>query len=326
MDKQKTKKRKRKYTQGKPGDMTVHQHKYGFVEIENPIYYHNRLPFSPPQFLLRKATPEERREMIVNYIIRRSGREIGLQRLAEKLAVSKRTLQSDLRQLREAGVIEREFVFDKGGKQQRSRYRYTGGTEQRYGAGLTVAMLYDVKNRAGFRDWDWKEYSYRADGTWYSIEELEQAKSERRIKRCKYLQRVGASMSHGVRDANYLTLRYSHSIRGKEGEPTPSEYIKINYKTGELYDDRPGSLSAEGVKKIRIEDENPPCEVVLFGVAIGIEIEGGKADPQVKLFDPHTEETYAVFRYWGNNELHLVWEAEDGREEHLQIVGEFTKR
>ena len=72
---EKVKKRKRhnKHTLGEPGDMTVHKNKFGFVEIENPVYYNNSYNYSPPQFLMRKATPEERREMVVNYIIRRNG-------------------------------------------------------------------------------------------------------------------------------------------------------------------------------------------------------------------------------------------------------------
>ena len=40
----------RKNNQGEPGDKTVHKNKYGFIEIENPIYYNNNLYFSPPEF------------------------------------------------------------------------------------------------------------------------------------------------------------------------------------------------------------------------------------------------------------------------------------
>ena len=75
---EKVKKRKthNKHTLGEPGDMTVHKNKFGFVEIENPVYYNNNYNHAPPQFLMRKATPEERREMVVNYIIRRNGKPI----------------------------------------------------------------------------------------------------------------------------------------------------------------------------------------------------------------------------------------------------------
>ena len=33
----------RKNNQGEPGDKTIHKNKYGFIEIENPIYYNNNL-------------------------------------------------------------------------------------------------------------------------------------------------------------------------------------------------------------------------------------------------------------------------------------------
>ena len=72
----KKRKKHRKHTLGEAGDRTVHKNKFGFVEIENPEYYNNNYYYSPPQFLMPKATPEERKEMVVNYIIRRRGKPI----------------------------------------------------------------------------------------------------------------------------------------------------------------------------------------------------------------------------------------------------------
>ena len=117
---EKVKKRKRhnKHTLGEEGDMTVHKNKFGFVEIENPVYYNNNYNYSPPQFLMRKATPEERREMVVNYIIRRNGKPISLDNLANKLAVSKRTIQLLMKSLKDEGLIDVQPTFDKWGKQR----------------------------------------------------------------------------------------------------------------------------------------------------------------------------------------------------------------
>lgn len=42
-----------------------HKHKYGFVEIENP---ESDYDFNAPEYLLRKATPEQRRTMMINII------------------------------------------------------------------------------------------------------------------------------------------------------------------------------------------------------------------------------------------------------------------
>ena len=45
-----------------------------------------------PEFLLRKPTPEERKEIIVNYILIRSGENIDMVVLVDKLCISYRLL------------------------------------------------------------------------------------------------------------------------------------------------------------------------------------------------------------------------------------------
>lgn len=114
----------RKNNQGEPGDKTIHKNKYGFIEIENPIYYNNNLYFSPPEFLMRKPTPEERREIVINYIIKHSGQRIDIAKLAQKLAVSKRTIQSLLSKLKAEGLIAIEPTFDSFGFQGHNKYSY----------------------------------------------------------------------------------------------------------------------------------------------------------------------------------------------------------
>lgn len=161
----------RKNNQGEPGDKTIHKNKYGFIEIENPIYYNNNLYFSPPEFLMRKPTPEERREIVINYIIKHSGQKIDIAKLAQKLAVSKRTIQSLLSKLKAEGLIAIEPTFDSFGYQGHNKYSYIGPPVERYGSGLTIGMLYDPKNRAGFRDWDWDEYSFKYKGL-YNLSRL----------------------------------------------------------------------------------------------------------------------------------------------------------
>ena len=71
----------------------LHQEKYGFIEIENHEYYkENNGYFAVPEFLLRKPTPEERKEIIVNYILIRSGENIDMVVLVDKLCISYRLL------------------------------------------------------------------------------------------------------------------------------------------------------------------------------------------------------------------------------------------
>ena len=305
-----------------------HKEKYGFIEIENPEYYKkgNRYDYVGPEFLMRKPTPEERKEIIVNYIIAHNGKYIDMFVLAEKLCISERLMQMTIKSLREEGIIEVIHTFDDAGKQLRNKYRYIGAPCERYGAGLTLDMLYDPENKAGFRDWDWENFKFKNDGIFYALYSLDGCKIERRQLRREYLERVNADESYGVRNAKFLVLRYSHWIEHKEGVTIPPEHIKINHKTGEAYDDRPGSLSADGTKKFELETLNKMFVFVLCGTFFVAEYNGEKENPQIHLFDPRIDEDYITFTYWGENVLHLVWDADDGREEHLQIVGEFTSK
>lgn len=70
-----------------------------------------------PEFLMRKPTPEERKEIIVNYIIAHNGKSIDMFALADKLCISERLMQMTLKSLREEGLIEVIHTFSDTGKQ-----------------------------------------------------------------------------------------------------------------------------------------------------------------------------------------------------------------
>lgn len=93
------KRKHKKHNLGGENDETLHKNKYGFIEIDNPEYYNNNYNFSPPEYLMRKPTPFERREMVINYIIRNNGKPINISTLASSLAVSVRTMQTLLHSL-----------------------------------------------------------------------------------------------------------------------------------------------------------------------------------------------------------------------------------
>lgn len=306
----------------------LHKEKYGFIEIENPEFYKkdNRYDYVGPEFLMRKPTPYERKEIIVNYIISHNGEYIDMFALAEKLCISDRLMQMILRSLREEGIIEVIHTFSDTGKQLQNKYRYIGAPCERYGAGLTLDMLYDTENRAGFRDWDWEYFKFNSDGTFYPLYALDCCKIERRQLRREYLKQVNADESHGAKNAKYLVLRYTHWIENKEGVPIPPEHLKINHQTGEEYDDRPGSLSADGTKKFELETLDKIFVFLLCGMLFAAEYNGEKENPQIRLFDSRIDEDYITLTYWGENVLHFAWNTDDGREEHLQIVGEFTSK
>jgi len=217
-EKVKKRKKHRKHALGKEGDRTVHKNKYGFVEIENPVYYNNNYYYSPPQFLMRKATPEERREMVVNYIIRRDGKPIDLNKLADKLAVSKRTLQFLMKSLKDEGLIEVQPTFDKLGNQWHNSYRY-------------------IDRSAGRKIWFWfgDVQILQVKISLILVAEILPfpitKKSYRRKTRGKYLKRFKKDESACIRNPKYHAIRYSHFISQKDGKATPVNYIRINFKT-----------------------------------------------------------------------------------------------
>ena len=305
----------------------LHKEKYGFIEIDNPEYYKKDNGYwAVPEFLMRKPTPEERKEIIVNYIIAHNGKRIDMFALADKLCISERLMQMTLKSLREEGLIEVVHTFSDTGKQLRNTYKYIGTPCERYGAGLTLDMLYDTENKAGFRDWDWEDYKFKRDGSWYDSDDLDDYKIDRRYLRREYLKRAHVDESYGVRNANFFVIRYSSWISSKDNKPTPPNHIKINHLTGEMYDDRPGSYSSDGTKRYKLETLDKIFVFALFGVVFAAEYNGEKENPHIHLFDTRTNEDYITFTYWGNNVLHLVWDADDDREKHLQLIGEFTSK
>lgn len=275
---------------------------------------------------MRKPTPEERKEIIVNYIIAHNGKYIDLFALADKLCIFERLMQMTLKSLREERLIQVEHTFSDTGKQLQNKYRYVGAPCESYGSGLTVEMLYDTENQAGFRDWDWEDYKFKRDGSWYDSDDLDDYKIDRRYLRREYLKRAKVDDSYGVRNAKFFTLRYSRWISKKDGKPTPQEHIKINHLTGEEHDDRPGNYSTDGTKKYEFETMEKVFAFSFFGVFFAAEYNGEKENPHIHLFDPRTNEDYIMFTYLGNNVLHLTWDTDDDREKHLQLVGEFTSK
>ena len=197
---------------------------------------------------------------------------------------------------------------------------------EKFGSGLTIGMLYEPKNRAGFRDWDWEEFSFKYKGI-YNLDDLYDAKYARRITRAKFIKSRGGDPSCCISRPKFIAIRYSHYIESKpEEKQTPVEYIRINYITGEKYDCRPGSLSTDGTKKFKIDFNRPLFLFALFGIPFACELVGSEDDPKINIFHAKTEEEYGQFSYWGANTLHFVWDAEDGRDEHLNITGEFTSK
>lgn len=146
-----------------------------------------------PEF--RKPTPAEREEIILNYIRTRNGKPLNMQKLADLLAVSVRTIQKHLRNLESEGLIIRTPVFTENGKQRLNKYTFNGKNTPLEETALTIDKLYDPENPCGFRDWDWEDFKFipgyydenfsKEDsellGTW-----LKRVKSEQQAKKDKF--------------------------------------------------------------------------------------------------------------------------------------------
>jgi DNA-binding Lrp family transcriptional regulator len=125
---------------------------------------------------IRKPTPAEREEIILNLIRDNSGKAIRVSGIAEALAVTDRTVQKHLRNLEDKGFIKRIKRGNKLNRQRANVLKYTGPDAPRPENALTLAKLYDPDNPCGIRDWDWEEYKF-IPGYYRSKEEREGVKA-----------------------------------------------------------------------------------------------------------------------------------------------------
>ena len=161
--------------------------KYGIVIIE---VYDKALRTTVYHY--RKPTPNERKKIILNYIIDNSGTPIKVNYLSSKLAVSDRTIQKTIKELAKEGLIKVEPSFVNG-RQSGNKITYIGTPRIKTGKELTLDILYDITNPYGFRDWDWEEFKLHPD---LDIEErinqfeiLEAHKEELRKRRERFLSK-----------------------------------------------------------------------------------------------------------------------------------------
>lgn len=134
--------------------------KYGYVEFvdKRKLKYDGYDDNIDPE--IRKPTPAEREEIILNYIRANSGKSVEVWWLAEKLAVSDRTIQKILRKFEEQGLISRTPLFTDTGKQKGNILTYLGEDKTVKRNELTLRRLYNPDNPCGFRDWHWEEFKF----------------------------------------------------------------------------------------------------------------------------------------------------------------------
>ncbi len=288
---------------------------YDFIELENPNYMQDYetvidtdLDYSS-KYLLRKPTPKERREIIINTIIECNGRSFSVPKLAKLLAVSDRTLQNILRKLKSEGIIEITPRYGKNGVQKSNSYRYIGEPCDFYGNGLTLKMLYNAHENFGFRDWAWKEHVFNHDRSWHSIYPLCKEKFKSRIARRKYLEERNLPLIV-PEEIKYLVLRYSYW----KGE------------TDKLYKSDEFICSKDGTVKIAIEPLNRTEAVPFFGYMLSVEISSIKDNPKITITNAETEETLGVFTWFEENIIQSDKQIDDTHTEQFFILGDFTTK
>lgn len=110
---------------------------YARVGVEPPRSYY--VPFAQEQeiaflygiddngFLqMRKLTGRKRKQVLINYLRRRSGREMKVESITKAFNVSVRSMPKILKELEEESFIRRERMYDEGGKQRANRIIYIG--------------------------------------------------------------------------------------------------------------------------------------------------------------------------------------------------------
>lgn len=332
-------KRRRKNNAGDdPNDRTIHKNKYGFIEFENPAYY-SRSSSHEEEFLLRKPTLIERREMVINYIIRRDGKPINIPKLASRLAVSDRTIQLLLRKLQEDKLIVIIPNYSESGQRKENSYRYIGEPVKYYGSGLQIGMITDERNRAGFRDYDWGDFKFSDFGRWNCQDDLEDLKYEHREKKRKYLQRVGVEQSaFGATKIKYFVLKYTHGFRKrKQNSKLKTEFSEYEIHAARcegscVLDEAEATFTNDGRIKFELDFDKPTWYFHLCSdFFIRAELKGDISNPEVHLYDDvedeEAAEPFLIITYWGENYITLyATEADEYTGEYIHLSGEFTSK
>lgn len=287
------------------GDWNTPKNKYGFVRIKNPDYE----PYGDERkYIVRKPTPQERREIVINTIIECNGRTFKIPALAKGLGVSDRTIQKILRELEKEELIEIIPTHTKKGAQKGNAYRYVGSPCVKYGLGLTLQMLHNAKQNVGFRNWSWKEFVFPHDKIWYDDNYIIcKAKFEQRVARRKYLEQNNLPLVVSE-DTKYLVLRYSY------WEGTYSK----------LYD---GTIFSHDTSlKLSIFPLDRTETVTLYKHSFTVDFGGTKDNPQITISDVKTQETLGIFTWFDENIIEIDNDINGKLNEQYFILGDFTTK
>ena len=281
--------------------------RYGFVYVKNPHYL---VDGDDRKYLIRKPTPAERREIIINTVIECNGRTFRIPVLSHLLGVSDRTVQTVLHRLEQERLIEIIPRKSKSGAQRCNAYRYIGPPCEKYGSGLTLQVLHSPKRDAGFRGWAWKEYEIRHDRLWHNFLPFCREKFKARIARRRYLEENNLPLIIPA-DIKYLVLRYCY-WRGTEDE------LCRQFQNACMH-------SKDGTKKLPLYPLGRMERVKLFGKNMSVVFGGETENPQITIID-ETGKPLDVFSWFDENVIEDTIDLGDELVEEFVIVGDFTTK
>lgn len=107
---------------------------------------------------MRKLTGRKRKQVLINYWRRRSGREMKVESIAKAFNISVRSMQKLLKELEEEGFIRRERVYDNDGKQRANRIVYIGDKYRLTGKEMQIEKVCAEDNPLKLRNFRWEGF------------------------------------------------------------------------------------------------------------------------------------------------------------------------
>lgn len=107
---------------------------------------------------IRKLTGRKRKQVLINYLRRRSGREMKVESIAKAFNISVRSMQKLLEELEEESFIRRERVYDNDGKQRENLIIYIDERPRLMGKEMQIEKVCTGDNPLKLRTFRW--YSF----------------------------------------------------------------------------------------------------------------------------------------------------------------------
>lgn len=122
---------------------------------------------------MRKLTGRKRKEVLKNYLRRRSGRKMKVETIASAFNVSTRSMQKLLKELEQENVIRREAVYNENGRQKSNRIVYIGDKPRLTGNEMQLEKVCAEDNPLKLRDFRWEGYwRLDADDIFFNYERV----------------------------------------------------------------------------------------------------------------------------------------------------------